>query len=228
MPSILQIVSLGGGDAPTLLSIVASSALTGAMVTLLGTGGFKLWDNIRADNQTKLKLDHVRLGVALQLEAYCQRSSAYISRISLAVSEANRLQDDSELGMFQIQHFAFDPEPDWTGLTLQFAADVRGFPRATHESDLWFEATDAFGDAFEAAEFRRQHACLHGLDAANRARAILSGIGVEPKTALKDYERHFLRELEELREKVKSDEDRLSLLPELDRYLQTRPAQVAQ
>jgi hypothetical protein len=174
-------------------TVVASSALTSAIVNV-GWNALSKWLDRRRENKKEVqRVDHVKLEIVQQLEAFAKRCRIHSNNIHDGLHSYYEEHDDSFSRVGKIQ-FEFDPAPKWEELPVSFVAPIKWMPLQFRESDQYImDAVDYIG-IDDAYELELERVAFYGLKALNTAAKIRGEIkadyegGAELDVARKDFE----------------------------------------
>ncbi|MFM0374819.1 hypothetical protein [Paraburkholderia aspalathi] len=209
-------------DATTVTSVnwipvVASSAVISAGVNVIWGGVSKWLDRARENAKDKHRIDHVKLAVAQQLEAFSKRCHTYIEDVQEAIGEYHNHEEkafDSVQGAFVLQ---FDPEPKWEELSVGFVSAIKAMPREFDYSAEWISRAGVWAGIDEQYEFECERAAYYGLKAMRVAANVRREIGTvgDSRLQMAAAERSFLKLIETKRQGFKVRGDDINVLPEL-------------
>jgi hypothetical protein len=148
-------------------TVVFSSAVIGATISTTLNVVFGAWskfgDRRREDAKAAKKVGHVYLGVALSLEVFSKKCSAYIYEIETAIDESRSFNNHDALSGLKSVDLKFEPEPDWVELPIQFVAQVKGLVSQYAERNTWIaQQFQNWADMEEAYEFECERAAFYG------------------------------------------------------------------
>ncbi|WP_186027366.1 hypothetical protein [Burkholderia gladioli] len=199
-------------------AVAASSAVIGAVVN----NAISLWtrhrDREREAAATVTRQAYARLDLALALEAFAQRASAYLYAVHAALEDHRALEDDAFERVDELRlQFEFPPALMWADLPIELVAEVRELPSALKVSREWILAAFAsWADTADAYELEAQQAMHYGRRAGELANEIRRDIGVAPSVLATDYLMHFERAVEEVKQAYARTGGQFTVLPELE------------
>ncbi|SDR55171.1 hypothetical protein SAMN05443245_7616 [Paraburkholderia fungorum] len=199
------------------ITVVASSAVISAFVNVCWGAASKLLDRARENAKDKHRIDHVKLAVAQQLEAFAKSCHTYIEDVQEAIGRYHNHEEkafDNIQGAFVLR---FDPEPKWEELSVGFVSTVKAMPREFDYSAEWIGRAGLWAGIDDQYEFESERAAYYGLKAMRVAASVRNEIGAvgDSRLQMAAAERSFRKLIETKRKGFRVSGDDIDVLPEL-------------
>jgi hypothetical protein len=140
--------------------------------------------------ETKLQ-GHTYLDVAFQLENFAQVCHGYLYRVSSALEKRHEYHDSSFLSNLRSPDFAWNPAPNWVGLPVNFAAELRSLPTQYESSLKWISDQWEWTDIEDMYSWEEECVSYYGLEACRIAASIRKNVGAPESKVIADYVSHF-------------------------------------
>ena len=158
--------------------VIGTSALASAVVNVIANIFMKRWEHQREDQKELETRKYIYLDIALQLEDFAAKASTILERIEVAIDQARFDADDRSLSNLESIKFEFDPQPDWSKISIDLASKAQGFPRSLARSQQFiFAAFEYWAGADEAWEYDAERIAFYGVQAIEFAAKLRADIG---------------------------------------------------
>ncbi|MEI7298499.1 hypothetical protein WCQ02_41080 [Paraburkholderia tropica] len=99
-----------------------------------------------------------------QLESFANRCANFMSDIDEGLSEHYRHDPNAFAKVQRTIALKFDPEPEWTELTVKFVSPLKALLREYREAGVWISGTDLWADVADQYEYELERLAYYGLE----------------------------------------------------------------
>jgi hypothetical protein len=199
------------------VTVVASSALVSAVVNIGWNAFSKAMDRRRENTKEKQRVDHVKLGIIHQLEAFVRRCRNHSNDIHDGLHDYYHNRDGRFQRVGQIA-FVFDPAPRWEELPVSFVAPIKAMPSQFADCDMWIRGVSEYSGIDDAYEFEVERMAFYGLKALRTAATIKREINAtyDGGAELEMAERDFMELIQKRRHGFTKVGGSMTRIPELE------------
>lgn len=209
------------------VTVVASSALISAIVNVGWNALSKAMDRRRENVKEKQRVDHVKLEIVHQLEAFVRRCRNHSDDIHDGLHDYYSHHDDRFQRVGQIA-FVFDPAPRWEELPVSFVAPIKVMPSQFADCDMWIRGMSEYSGIDDAYQFELERMAVYGLKALRTATTIKRDINATYNggAELQMAERDFIELIQKRRQSFAKLSGSMTLIPELEAMFEAETPEV--
>ena len=198
------------------ITIVASSAVISALVNVAWGYMSKHIDSQKEKEKQKLKINHIYLNIAFDLEDFSKECNSHIYRVENLIWKIRFNFVEGKSSNHIPIHLEFKSSPRWEDLPINFVSNTKALPSKFHSTDKWiFEQWRDYDiESDQAYELEIERAAFYGLEACNQAKKIRRELGIE-SSDIASYEEHFQTIIDVRKESFLKDRKQTLLIPEL-------------
>ncbi|MBP0590475.1 hypothetical protein J8I87_12255 [Paraburkholderia sp. LEh10] len=199
------------------VTVVASSALVSAIVNVGWNALSKAMDRRRENVKERQRVEHVKLEIVHQLEAFVRRCRNHSNDIHDGLNDYYHHHDDAFQRVGTIA-FVFDPAPKWEELPVSFVAPIKVMPNQFADCDMWIRGMAEYSGIDDAYQFELERVAVYGLKALRTATAIKREINAtyDGGAELEMAERAFMELIEKRGQSFANVGGSMTLIPELE------------
>ncbi len=174
-------------------------------------------DRRRENIKEKQRVDHVKLEIVHQLEAFVRRCRNHSNDIHDGLHDYYSHHDDRFQRVGKIA-FMFDPVPRWGELSVCFVAPIKAMPSQFSDCNMWIRGMSEYSGLDDAYQFELERMAVYGLKALRTATTIKREINAtyDGGAELEMAERDFTEFIQKRRQSFAKAAGSMTLIPELE------------